>query len=168
MSERESDKGSIYKGKLRTKVKITKETKQKARSDKDKSYETDEPVGGVTTQRNVDRAYDSDVLPIQNQGYVPPPLLLGAEGGEPTQSAGEMDRDETPRPQLTEEEFARLQATGAFDADGGAERRKTQEEAKKQKMEAHSSHNTLIKLQCRERHLAQPVYRRITRSKIIH
>ena len=64
MSERESDKGSLYKHKLRAKAKGGKETKRTQKSDKDKAYETDGPVSAAGSTRTLDRAYESDTLGI--------------------------------------------------------------------------------------------------------
>ena len=83
MSERESDKGSLYKHKLRAKPKGGKDQKKPQKTDKDKAYETDEQVSVAGSVHAPDRAYESDTLGNPNLGYVPPPLVPGA-GPQPS------------------------------------------------------------------------------------
>ena len=80
MSERESDKGSLYKQKLRAKAKNNKDNTKKAhKSDTDKEYETDGPVSAAGSTRTLDQTYESDILGVPNTGYVPPLLGSGAD-----------------------------------------------------------------------------------------
>ena len=77
MSERESDKGSVYKQKLRAKAKTNKDNSKKTqKSDTDKAYETDGPASVAGSTRTLDRAYESDTLGVPSTGYVPPLPLV--------------------------------------------------------------------------------------------
>ena len=62
MSERESDKGSLYKHKLRAKAKVNKDNTKSQKSDTDKAYETDGPASAIGSVRTLDQAYESDTL----------------------------------------------------------------------------------------------------------
>ena len=72
MSEKEQDKPSGNKRNLRQKATCTKSsmkaTKDKSKTDSDKPYETDEPVGGASRSHTSDRAYESDIVgdPVPN------------------------------------------------------------------------------------------------------
>ena len=56
-----------------------KATKDKSKTDSDKPYETDEPVGGASRSHTSDRAYESDIVggPIPND--IPSVLTLRAD-----------------------------------------------------------------------------------------
>ena len=90
MSERESDKGSVYKQKLRAKAKSNKDNAKKTqKSDTDKAYETDGPASAAGSTRTLDRAYESDTLGVPNTGYVPPPLGSGADRIPPAEQVAQ-------------------------------------------------------------------------------
>ena len=116
MSERESDKGSVYKQKLRAKAKSNKDSSKKTqKSDTDKAYETDGPASAAGSTRTLDRAYESDTLGVPNTGYVPPPLGSGADRIPPAEQDAQQNVASTPA--LTEQELNRMLAAGLFDTD---------------------------------------------------
>ena len=114
MSERESDKGSVYKQKLRAKAKTNKDNSKKTqKSDTDKAYETDGPASAAGSTRTLDRAYESDTLGVPNTGYIPPPLGSGADRIPPAEQVAQQNVASTPA--LTEQELNRMLAAGLFD-----------------------------------------------------
>ena len=108
MSERESDKGSVYKQKLRAKAKGKDNAKKTQKSDTDKAYETDGPASAAGSTRTLDRAYESDTLGVPNTGYVPPPLGSGADRIPPAEQVAPQHVASTPA--LTEQELNRMLA----------------------------------------------------------
>ena len=116
MSEKESDKGSLYKHKLRVKPKGAKDPKKPQKTDKDKAYETDEQVSLAGSVHAPDRAYESDTLGGPNLGYVPPPLIPGA-GPQPMLPLPRDNPLAASAPPLTEEGLEQMLAAGLFNTD---------------------------------------------------